>query len=487
MKKNHLLKLLALFGVFSLLFVACRNEELTTEHARHGHSDADKYVSFSKFLAITKLPKSSIFVKQSITAKATAYEDFDVDTVQIRQTMRNNTATAFSFLIYPKDAADQQGNIFYNLSYIKQADQTWERNIVKYTSNDVNYIINLQNNPTLKFQGSSELLTGGNAASRQIGLCSYTSEVEVWDCKPFGHTKIADCLEGSLGLSCCNPCRSFNTVTTIGPCSNIPQGGGITPGGGNPSLPPDGGSGGGEGGGGEFDVNLPLHNPNASTPCGVVKKTTTNPEFKAKKDTLLSKTNKPTEYGFMYDLPYNGFGGEYRELTLYANSIFIKFDAHENSETFMHSHTNKMIPIFSPGDVIKFNEWIKVLRNFKANNPNPPFPVPDLTNLTYTVVTVQGTYMLTFDGATNFNAFPNFTQKQLNDLNKDYFTILDKAVTSTDANGIKTYNMEKLEKSFLKFIDKKLKMNGLKIFRINNNERVEIRIENNNKKEYPCP
>ncbi|MCU7615206.1 hypothetical protein N0B16_12225 [Chryseobacterium sp. GMJ5] len=223
------------------------------------------------------------------------------------------------------------------------------------------------------------------------------------------------------------------------------------------------------------------------TTCEKVKATTNNLKFKVKKDTLATKTHEDHEYGFSYELPYGGIGGEYRTLDLYPNDVFINFNAYITSQTFIHSHIDKMYPIFSPEDVIRFNEWVNWVNSNNAV-PNPDnIPLPNATNISYTVVTSQGSYMLTFDGATDFNIFPAITQTQIDDLIKDYIEFINKGVTGTDSNGNYTYNTVKVEGEFLKFINKNLKMNGLKVFRINDNERTELRLENNIRKEYPCP
>ncbi|KMQ67723.1 hypothetical protein ACM39_12855 [Chryseobacterium sp. FH2] len=95
--------------------------------------------------------------------------------------------------------------------------------------------------------------------------------------------------------------------------------------------------------------------------------------------------------------------------------------------------------------------------------------------------------MLTFDGALSFNNFPSLTDQQIDDLNNEYIKAINNGITGTDSNGNYTYNMIDVEEQFLKFLDKKLKMNGLRVFRINNNERTELKLENNERKESPCP
>ncbi|KMQ67724.1 hypothetical protein ACM39_12860 [Chryseobacterium sp. FH2] len=136
-----------------------------------------------------------------------------------------------------------------------------------------------------------------------------------------------------------------------------------------------------------FAIQLFMENPNLTweqfynqyinTPCEKVKTITSDSKFKNKKNYLVTKTHEDHEFGFSYELPYNGTGGDYRTLELYPNSAFINFNAIPTSVTFMHSHIDKMYPIFSPEDVKRFNEWVQFVKNNKSmSNPNN-IPLPD--------------------------------------------------------------------------------------------------------------
>ena len=266
MKKLNLLKVISILLFSVIILYGCR-EELRNLNSKHEHSVREKYVSFKKFLEITHIPKQNFY--KSMTAKGDIFNDFEVDTIKIRQTLRNNNLKAFSFRITPKNKEVRSDNIFYNLAFIKN-DSGWNKYIVKYTSSDPNYISNLQFNPSIRFRGSSEVLYYKNSTSRQIGLCSITSNVEIWDC-PEGHTKIQDCYESGYGPNCCwgNGCVTINSVTTIKDCSNANEGGGSPTDSDGDGFPDngDGTSGGGIGDGSEFDVNLPVYDPNYKTPC----------------------------------------------------------------------------------------------------------------------------------------------------------------------------------------------------------------------------
>ena len=91
MKNNNFLRIIFIL-IFSLLFYGCR-EELRNLNSKHEHSVREKYVSFKKFLEITHIPKQNFY--KSMTAKGDLFNDFEVDTIKIRQTLRNNNLKAF--------------------------------------------------------------------------------------------------------------------------------------------------------------------------------------------------------------------------------------------------------------------------------------------------------------------------------------------------------------------------------------------------------
>lgn len=298
MKQYYCLKIALLFSTVFLLFIACRNEDLPVNHEKHEHSEANKYVSFATFISVTKLSKQSIYSPESTVAKNTSIEDFDIDTVQIRQTLRNNEVKAYSFLIYPKNSEGELKNVFYNLAYIKKADQSWEKHIVKYTSQDAHFLAHLELNPTLNFQGTTEIINQNDGDGRLM-LCAYTSTQTIWNC-PQNHSSLADCLENGGNLSCCTPCKSQGPVTVVQNCTAGSESGGF------PQIPPGeaGGGGNGDGGGSEFDVNLPLHNPKAGNPCAKMQLPTARFNSLFKNADIAPQVNQMINHGQNSNVEY---------------------------------------------------------------------------------------------------------------------------------------------------------------------------------------
>ncbi|PTT29364.1 hypothetical protein DBR28_16565 [Chryseobacterium sp. HMWF028] len=80
---------------------------------------------------------------------------------------------------------------------------------------------------------------------------------------------------------------------------------------------------------------------------------------------------------------------------------------------------------------------------------------------------------------TDVVSLPNYTAEQFEEVNNTYIKYLNSAVTVGNLSGDMSFDMEKLEKEFLKFMRDKMNMVGFKLFKINNNgTNTEIYLEN---------
>ena len=452
MKKLNLLKVISILLFSVIILYGCR-EELRNLNSKHEHSVREKYVSFKKFLEITHIPKQNFY--KSMTAKGDIFNDFEVDTIKIRQTLRNNNLKAFSFRITPKNKEVRSDNIFYNLAFIKN-DSGWNKYIVKYTSSDPNYISNLQFNPSIRFRGSSEVLYYKNSTSRQIGLCSITSNVEIWDC-PVGHTKIQDCYESGYGPNCCwgNGCVTINSVTTIKDCSNANEGGGSPTDSDGDGFPDngDGTSGGGIGDGSEFDVNLPVYDPKTNTPCEKIKSIFENAKFKEKLNTLNTETvlNYDHEMGFAVSYPPAGTGitdTQYQPMDNKINTGKVTLPEGDRFFGYMHTHNNEdgVIKIFSNADISTFlTQCVRNAGNYGS-----------MSDAYCMVITSNGSYMLRYTGDGSYNIGPNQLAKW-----EKYYKIYFEELTIEDMS-----DQSNIEKMFTKFLKDVVKINGLELYRV---------------------
>jgi hypothetical protein len=212
-------------------------------------------------------------------------------------------------------------------------------------------------------------------------------------------------------------------------------------------------------------------------PCTKAKATTTDPKFTSSISTLKENTNLNRETG--YTLSH---GAQPQFLDSPSGSTQVDFRFHFTTYAFMHVHYDGIYPIFSPGDIIEFNKWVvwaKEWNDVPTNNPKI-----DLNNLSYTVVTSWGNYTMTYDGM-GATPFQNFSQQEVDNINDKYVSMLRSCATA-GASGI-SYNMDKLEKEFMKFMKNYLNMPDLKLFKVENSGNTELYLENGNRKTNPCP
>ncbi len=240
-----------------------------------------------------------------------------------------------------------------------------------------------------------------------------------------------------------------------------------------------GGYGGGSGGGGGNNGYPYPPTQTPPNPCEKLKEQTTNITFKNNVTTLEGKTGDSYESGFRISNT-----GQNQLLQNKPGTQQVDLKAFSNTVTLMHSHYDGLYPIFSPGDIIFFNQWVVWAQNWNSVSTNNP-KIP-LNNLTFTLVTSSGNYSFNFDG-TSTTALPNYTQQDIDDLNDKYMRLLDEAKTVANVSGSVTFNMDKLEKQFLKFIDDKMNMTGLKLYKTTTNGNAQLNLVNGNRNEVPCP
>ncbi|MDV7696311.1 hypothetical protein N6B72_05195 [Chryseobacterium soli] len=230
--------------------------------------------------------------------------------------------------------------------------------------------------------------------------------------------------------------------------------------------------------------------PEEIDPCSKLKLQTNNSTFKSNILALEGKTGESSERGYRMDYknqtPTNpsGTGTNNQFLQNAPGSTVIDYKYFlPSTYAILHTHYNSLYdPIFSPGDIIQFNDWVV---KAKAWNDNPANTIKiDLTKLSYTLVTSWGNYTITFDG-TNVVPFNNYDIKTLND---DYIEkVITPAMTVANVSGDVSFNIEDLEEGFLKFAKKSLSMPGMKLFKVESSGNTEIFLKPNNTRDTkPC-
>ncbi|WP_312091062.1 hypothetical protein [Chryseobacterium sp.] len=106
----------------------------------------------------------------------------------------------------------------------------------------------------------------------------------------------------------------------------------------------------------------------------------------------------------------------------------LNFNASNYTFAFLHSHHDKLYPIFSPDDIIALNTWIKGAIDYNNQNNLPKI---NFRQLTISVITKYGTYLISFDGTT-IEPFPNYSRTEWNKLIKKYEDFMTDAGNSYD-------------------------------------------------------
>ena len=160
-------------------------------------------------------------------------------------------------------------------------------------------------------------------------------------------------------------------------------------------------------------------------PCTKIKALTNNhATYKENLAYLKGKTGASYESGFRTNLPApNVTFNQLLQNKPGTNTVEMK--VFSNTYGLMHSHYDTLFPIFSPGDILFFNQWVNYVYN---NNQvtNPSTPIPPLENIYFTLVTSNGNYMLRFDPSITPAQFPTSYSEALEDLNKVYVKMANK-------------------------------------------------------------
>lgn len=227
-----------------------------------------------------------------------------------------------------------------------------------------------------------------------------------------------------------------------------------------------------------------------SNPCEKILTSTNDDKYKNNITSLEGTTNQDHENGFRLGTPVLGTtqtGTQNQFLQNKPGTLVVDMSIFPNTFALMHTHYDSLNdPMLSPEDLWLFNKWIVWAKNYNDNpSTNPKIPI---NNLTLTVVTSQGNYMFSFDG-TNIEALPDYTQDQYDILNDYYIdNVIKSGMTVANVSGSVSFDMEKIEENFLKFIQNKMNMTGLKLYKVNSDgTNTQLYLENNHRKAVPCP
>lgn len=221
----------------------------------------------------------------------------------------------------------------------------------------------------------------------------------------------------------------------------------------DPTFDP-GGSGGHDmdGGNGEYTnggggSNGTPNPPATNNPCEKMKEEKNKPKFQEKVSSLdkpdIFKAKKESGFSAAYGQPTSN----YDPLVNNSQGNMIMPEGNKYYG-FMHTHQDRagVIKIFSPADIFTFLSTC-------VRNSQDKGSIADAYGM---VITSQGNYILKYSGDGSYGLGPN----QLNNWNDWYKTEYDKI-----KNDDGTFSQEKVEKLFLQFMDEKVKISGLEIYK----------------------
>jgi len=250
--------------------------------------------------------------------------------------------------------------------------------------------------------------------------------------------------------------------------------------GGSSSGGPD--TGGETGGGGDTDDDdddepvgtialLDVEGTETSVPCNKIAAQIEDPDYIAAKAFLDEKIGEPIEYGKSLntngdydDLPQNPNNGNELDVEIIATTV-----------GFMHTHLNDVVTVlpngtistkpkirmFSPKDLRTF---LLMLQNANNNNIDPADIFVDMFSS-------NGDYTLRFDGNIN-DVVSNITPTLLDYLGSN----------KADEDYLKDIKKYKRERGVLKFIESKIEINGLNLYKVQNNGTIKRKYLNENGK-----
>jgi hypothetical protein len=219
--------------------------------------------------------------------------------------------------------------------------------------------------------------------------------------------------------------------------------------------------------------------PSYDDPCTKIKAKFSNVKFKEK----VQAIDKPDVFDYDHEMGYAaGYppantgvtGTQYPPMENILGSHNVTLPNGNQYFGFMHSHNNKegVVKIFSPGDLATF------LTSCVANAEMSGI----ITDAYCMVITSEGNYMLNYTGNTSNFGYTSTTK----DAWLEWYVTQLKKIQNDD----NTFDQDKLEKLFLRFLQEKVKIDGIELYKIEKITGKANKLsldDNNNVIPTPCP
>lgn len=509
---------LFLLTVFLSLF-SCRNDLIPEQQAYDNSSQfrlTSKRISLNqsrhKTKLITELQQAEAVLKKantSVNGKLVSYGNFIIDTDQIVYIENGPNYHTYTFRIVKKN--EQADAPVENLIFTPLTDGTYRKLLVSYHLTPQEKQL-LQSGVQISTKGKATVSVLGTGTlniptAKTIQVCGYVAyEYYTWCSENIHHN-------GEGSGECSADVKSHLVTGYMYSCEYLDTGGdnGAD---GAPSGTGSSGSGDdGSGSGGENQYTWQCPNPQVftgpqqagsdptdqegcyvvptepnmgepQTPCEKIKTQRDDDSFKKRMDTLQSKTGLKKETGYIQK-----WGGSYEykdnaSATPTANSLslpevatntYIKGFAHTHVDNYefidpADGETKIKIGIknFSPADVAYFMDLIQ-------NAQTKGYSLSDV----YGVMISSGVnYQIRFTG--NQYQIKTFTDAQMEAHRDPYTKFMESFID----------NSKKLELRFLKYIDEKMNLKGITLYRMNadgTNTEIKLNADKTNTVETNCP
>lgn len=421
--------------------------------------------------------------QNNIAARGTDYSNdydlyFNLNRIQI---IEKNTYTQYTIVV----ENEEQSNVLLNyiLLIYNNGDEFQYLAIYPRVETAGGLEIDYYNTTLINLDGQSLLGRGNNPIDCADGQPQFIDVTQVYSCEEKmcggqGHgPEDEGCLCGTIVDGFYHDCARASydcgwTSVIHWSCTGGGSAGG-----------PDGNSN-GHGNGGNGDDNdddddepigtiplLDVEGTEASEPCNNIAAQITDPDYIAAKAFLDGKIGEPIEYGKTFntngdydDIPQNPNNGNELDVVITPTTV-----------GFMHTHLNDVVTVlpngtistqpkirmFSPKDLRTF---LLMLQNANNNNIDPADIFVDMFSS-------NGDYTLRFDGNIN-DVVSNITPALLDYLGSN----------KADEDYLKDIKKYKRERGVLKFIESKIEINGLNLYKVQNNGTIKRKYLNENGK-----
>ncbi|WP_426481378.1 hypothetical protein [Chryseobacterium sp. R2ACT005] len=499
MKNKVISRLLSLVTIMVLLY-SCRNELSTEQEETHSNSSQFRPTSKTirleqskhKLVLKTELQKAQTNLQKTnvnVLGKSVDYANgVSIDTDNVTYIEAGSTFHTYTFNLVRENTTEDAP--IENLVLSSLPDGTYKELLVTYNFTPQEKL-DLLSGKGVKTAGKTTAIElakgtyGGVISNRSMGgaeSCSYQTVDMYFSCYTGEHHQGNESSWGS-----CNwqnqggyPSQHLTVVALVCTAST--------------ALGDDGSSGGGElgsttglgSGPDEGTPTIPTLPLPRNTPCGKIKAQRRNVDFYAKMSLLESNTGLKMETGF---IQRNDGNYEYKDnatATETNNSLGLpnaSLPENKNIKGYIHTHVNDFtyydttegadatrlgIKIFSPADVRYFMDMIK---NAKDN-------FNDLAEVYAIMVSNSVNYQIRFTG----------TEYQIKTFTDDDVTALRQAYTTFMESRIG--KQKELELGFLQFINDRMNLRGVSLYRMNTdgtNTEISLNTDKTDTTETNCP